>query len=148
MLETASKEGAEIAGASILINHINGKETYMGYRSDVGLCLTNDGKKTLDAKLTELEAGTDKTRHIHELLNFPRAKREDQDSGAVAWLWGYLKWYADYEDVAFFEKLLRNLDYNDYLFIRLGESEDDTEVHGGFWDNPFGMSLVRGIVFD
>ena len=120
----------------------------MGYRSDVALCLTENGKKTLDDKLAELEAGTEKTKHIHELLNSPRSKREDSESGAVAWLWDHLKWYADYEDVAFFENLLKSLDYNAYFFIRVGESNDDTEIHGGFWENPFGMCLVRGIAFD
>ena len=120
----------------------------MGYRSDVGLCLTDTGKKILDARLAELDAGSDSTQHIHELLNAPREKREDQESGAVAWLWEHLKWYANYKDVAFFENLLRDLDYDDYYFIRVGEDNDDTEVHGGFWDNPLGMCLVRGIAFD
>jgi hypothetical protein len=29
----------------------------------------------------------------------------------------------------------------------VGESNDDTEIHGDFWDNPFSMGLVRGIAF-
>ena len=120
----------------------------MGYRSDVGLCLTDTGKKTLEARLAELEAGTDRTRRIHELLDSPGARWEVQGSGAVAWLWEYLKWYADYDDVAFIEKLLNDLDEEDYFFIRVGESNDDTEIHGGFWENPFGMCLMRGIAFD
>jgi len=120
----------------------------MGYRSDVGLCLTENGKKTLDAKLAELEAGTEKTRHIHELLNSSGDKREDQESGAVAWFWENLKWYEDYEDVAFIENLLRNMDYHDFFFIRVGESIDDTEIHGEFWDNPLGLCLARGVIFD
>ena len=39
-------------------------------------------------------------------------------------------------------------DYDDYFFIRVGESDDDVEIRGGFWKNPFGMCLVRGIAFD
>ena len=120
----------------------------MGYRSDVGLCLTENGKKTLDARLSELEAGTASTGYIHDLLNPIRNKHEDPKSGAVAWLWEYLKWYTDYEDVAFFENLMSDLDYDDYYFIRVGEDNDDTDVRGGFWENPFGMCLVRGIAFD
>ena len=120
----------------------------MGYRSDVGLCLTDEGKKILDARLAELEPGTDRTKNIHDLLNVCRDKREDQESGAVAWLWEHLKWYTDYDDVAFIENLLRDMDEEDYFFIRVGESNDDTEIHGGFWDNPLGMGLVRGIAFD
>jgi hypothetical protein len=120
----------------------------MGYRSDVGLCLTENGKKTLEARLSELEVGAARTGYIHDLLNPSRNKREDPESGAVAWLWEYLKWYTDYEDVAFFEKLMNDLDYDDYYFIRVGEDEDDTDVRGGFWENPFCMCLVRGIAFD
>jgi hypothetical protein len=118
----------------------------MSYRSDVGICLTTTGKKTLDARLAELEPDTDRTRYINELLNSPRDKREG--FGAVAWLWESLKWYSDYKDVAFIENLLRDLEDEDYLFIRVGESDDDTEYRGSFWENPFGMCLVRGITFD
>jgi hypothetical protein len=120
----------------------------MGYRSDVGLCLTDTGRKTLEARLAELETEDEKTRHIRNLLNTSGDKREDQDSGAVAWYWESVKWYADYDDVSFIENLLKELDAEDYYFIRVGEENDDTEVRGGFWDNPFGMILMRGIIFD
>jgi hypothetical protein len=119
----------------------------MGYRSDVGLCLTEAGKKILDARLADLEPEADKTRYIHELLNIFRDKREDQDSGDVAWLWEELKWYDDHDDVIFIETLLNDLDEEDYLFIRVGESDDDTEIRGSFWENPFDMRLLRGVAF-
>jgi hypothetical protein len=32
-----------------------------------------------------------------------------------------------------------------YYFIRIGEENDDTEVRGCFWDNPFGFELSRGM---
>jgi len=88
------------------------------------------------------------TGYIHDLLNPPRNKYEYHESGAVAWLWEHLKWYLEYEDVAFFESLMNDLEYEDYYFIRVGEDNDDTDVRGGFWENPFGMCLVRGIAFD
>lgn len=46
------------------------------------------------------------------------------------------------------ENLLQDLNEQDYLFIRIGESDDDTEYRGGFWENPFGMCLVRRITFE
>ncbi len=119
----------------------------MGYRSDVGLCLTDAGKKILDARLAALDPERDTTRHIHNLLDSPRSKREDQHSGAIAWLWEDLKWYDDYDDVNFIETLLNELDEEDYLFIRVGESDDDTEIRGRFWENPFDMRLLRGVAF-
>ena len=119
----------------------------MGYLSDVGLCLTENGKKTLDDKLAELEAGTDRTQNIHEFLNSSRNELEDTESGAVAWFWEYIKWYPDYDNVVFIENLLQNMDEEDYYFIRVGQCDDDTEIDGRFCRNPFCMGLIRGITF-
>jgi hypothetical protein len=120
----------------------------MGYRSDVGLCLTKTGKEALDTRLAECGSNTEETRQIRRLLTSSGNRREDQDSGAVAWFWESLKWYGDYSDVAFIENLLRELDDEEYFFIRVGESDDDIEYRGGFQENPFGMCLMRGIGFD
>ena len=120
----------------------------MGYRSEVGICLTNAGRQALDSKIHALEAEDEKTQHIRNLLNASSTKLEDQESGAVGWLWDSVKWYVDYDDVSFIENLLKNLEDTEYLFIRIGESVDDTEVHGAFWDNPFSMNFVRGITYD
>ncbi len=120
----------------------------MGYRSDVGLCLTHTGKKALDARLAELDPDAEGTRYLHHLLNSPYAKREDWDSGAIAWHWESLKWYSEYKSVSFIDNLLESLDDADYFFIRVGEDDDDIEYRGGFQENPFGMCLMRGIGFD
>jgi len=120
----------------------------MGYRSDVGLCLNAKGKEALDAALAEAEKGDEHFTVIKELLDSARVRISADDDGAVAYHWEDLKWYADYSGVNFIENLLRNLDYHYYFFIRVGESDDDTEIHGGFWENPLGMCLVRGIAFD
>ena len=90
----------------------------------------------------------DTTKDIYNLMDSPRSKREDQYSGAITWLWEYLKWYDSYDDVKFVKTLLNDLDEEDYLFIRVGEADDDTEIHGGFLENPFNMCIVRGISFD
>ena len=119
----------------------------MGYRSDVGFCLSAKGKEALDAALAEAEKSKEHYTLVMGLLDKANS-RITADDGTVAYLWQNLKWYADYSDVSFIENLLHSLDHNDYLFIRVGESDDDTEIHGGFWNNPFGMCLVRGIVFD
>ena len=119
----------------------------MGYRSDVGLCLSAKGKEALDAALDEARQNKEHLSLIMALLD-GAAVRVSTDDGVVAYHWEYLKWYADYSDVRFIENLLRNLDEEDYLFIRVGESDDDTEYRGGFWGNPLGMCLVRGIAFD
>jgi hypothetical protein len=119
----------------------------MGYRSDVGLCLNVKGKKGFQDALDALEGNQEHTKIIRELFGYAE-KREDTDSAAVAYLWRDVKWYADYPDVTFVESLLQSIGDDEYLFIRVGESDDDTEYRGCFWDNPLGMCLMRGIAFD
>ena len=119
----------------------------MGYRSDVGLCLTAAGKQVLDTALAEAAGSNPHFTEIKNMVDHAEI-RTDTDSGTVGYLWRDLKWYADYDEVRFIENLLSKLDDSDYLFIRVGESDDDTEDRGGFWENPLGMCLVRGIAFD
>lgn len=122
----------------------------MGYRSDVGLCLSAEGMAELDKALATLDASNDYEAdmkgYIHDLFKPDLAKKDA--SGAAAWLWPDLKWYSDYEDVQFVETFLKSLDEDYYYFLRIGEDIDDTEEQGWFWDNPFGMRLERSIQFD
>ncbi len=37
------------------------------------------------------------------------------------------------------------LEEDDYRFIRVGEDNDDTEVQGNYWDDPFDLTLCRNI---
>jgi hypothetical protein len=118
----------------------------MGYRSEVGLCLDAAGEKTLAEALQNLEEGNEHVGGIRGLYAFAK-RNQDEESGAVAYYWDSIKWYQDYPDVAFVESFLKTLEEGGYLFIRVGESDDDTEYQGQFWDNPLGMCLVRGIAF-
>ncbi|WP_165078490.1 MULTISPECIES: hypothetical protein [unclassified Desulfovibrio] len=63
------------------------------------------------------------------------------------WYGNYLKWYSGapvhFPEVDFIEKLIAELPDGDFRFIRIGEGSDDTEVRGGFWENPFEMELGR-----
>jgi hypothetical protein len=121
----------------------------MGYYSDVGLCLSAKGKGILDNSLAELEkSDSEKFEQVKELID-AATKREDEETGAISYYWESLKWYPDFPDVAFFESVIQTLEYEeDYLFIQLGEHDDDIKYQGGFWDNPFNMCFVRSIVFD
>lgn len=116
----------------------------MSYRSDVGLCLSARGRQALEEKIAELAPEDENTAIIKSLFENPRACED----GCAAWFWGGVKWYEDYADVAFTENFIKALEEEDYLFLLIGESDDDTEHRGGFWENPFGMTLIREIVFD
>ena len=124
----------------------------MGYRSEVGLCLAGPAQAKLEAGLLSLAngEGTVKASEAEAIQQLFKAAdhRKDEADGATAYHWPSLKWYPEYPEVGFVENFMATLEEDEYLFIRLGESDDDIETRGLFWDNPFQMSLSRSIVFN
>ena len=123
----------------------------MGNYSDVGLALTKKGVETLHSKLAEEKVSEELRTSVKRLLAHADEHYTDSASGAEVWYWEWIKWYdcypAGYQDVCFIIEVLQELDDEDYRFIRIGEEDDDTEMSGRFWDNPFDMYLTRGINF-
>jgi hypothetical protein len=121
----------------------------MGYRSDVGLALTRQGVATLHEKLAAREVSEDLRASVKKLLAHAHRHYTDAASGAEVWYWEWIKWYdcypCGYQDICFIMDTLKELDDEDYRFIRIGEDYDDTEVRGSFWDNPFDFELTRGM---
>ena len=119
----------------------------MGYRSEVGLCLSSESNQKLDAALIAAEA-TESAAHMAEIKSmFEWAEMSTHvETGAVAYTWDGVKWYEDFPAIRFIENLLLTLD-GQYLFIRVGEDYEDTEIQGNYWNNPLGMTLSRAVVF-
>lgn len=117
----------------------------MGYYSEVGLCLTTDASQRLQ-ELLQTENNEETRQMVEDLLS--EARHLTTDNGAAAYYWDNLKWYADFSDVSFIETFISSLPWEDYLFIRVGEDNEDTDYRGGLWDNPFTMGLSRCITFD
>lgn len=117
----------------------------MGYRSEVGLVLTRAGVDVLNKKLAGPEVSEETRKEVESLLAYAAYRYTDSESGAEVWLWDWIKWYPDYQDIALLGTLMNELEDKDYRFIRIGEEYDDTEVRGGFWENPFGLELNRSI---
>ena len=115
----------------------------MGYRSDVGLALTQPAVHTLHQKLNALDKNSEAFSVVSDFLVYADKHLEDADSGAEVYLWEGIKWYEEFSDVGFIENLLTELDWSDFLFIRIGEDYGDTEVRGDFWENPFDLKLTR-----
>ena len=92
-------------------------------------------------KLNALDRESEAFSAITDFIAYADKYHEDADTGAEAYLWECVKWYEDFSDVSFIENLLAELDWKDFLFIRIGEDYDDTEVRGDFWDNPFELGL-------
>jgi hypothetical protein len=113
------------------------------------LCLTSTGKDKLDKALQAAEqAKNPAIEDIKDLLFQCANSQQHDETGAIVYYWEWIKWYPAYEDVGFVESFIRSLNREDYYFIRVGESADDTEQKGNFWDNPFNMCLLREIGFD
>ena len=117
----------------------------MGYRSDIGLALTQSAVQRMHQKLNTLDKNSEAFSVITDFIIYADKHHEDADSGAEAYLWECVKWYDDFKEVSFLEELMQELNEQDYLFIRTGEDYDDTEVQGYFWDNPFDLKLSRAI---
>ena len=121
----------------------------MGYRSDVGLALSKNGVESLHTRLDSQEVSDELRSKVNDLLGYAEKHYADKETGAEIWYWEWIKWYGGdcvyYEDIEFIEDTLKTLEFGDYRFIRIGEEYDDTEVAGGFWENPFDFELSREI---
>lgn len=123
----------------------------MGYVSEVALALTRQGAETMRRKLASPEISQKAKESIQDFLDHADKCAKDKESGHEAWSWEYLKWYRDepeyYPEVDFIDKLMAELEEEDFRFIRIGEDYDDTEVRGLFCENPFDLELGRSISF-
>ncbi|MBD5416515.1 MAG: hypothetical protein HDR50_02345 [Desulfovibrio sp.] len=119
----------------------------MGYRSEVGLALTKKGVENLKQRLANPELSQEIREVVREFFDCADKHAKDEEDGQEAWYWDYRKWYMGFPEVDFIEQLLSELPDEDFRFIRIGEDYDDTEMRGGFWDDPFGMELTRSITF-
>jgi hypothetical protein len=100
----------------------------MGYRSDVVLAIKRD-KVTpkLEEAIKDL-GEPDDTNHDEEVLRYK---------------WEYIKWNGWEEDSI--DNQLDQLEEEDYGIVRLGESTDDVEMRGYYWE--LGLDLSRTVFF-
>ena len=117
----------------------------MGYRSDIGLALTKEGADRLQDKLNSLDKSSDTFSNVTTLLEYAHKHQKHEESGAELLLWDYLKWYDSFPEIRFFENLMGELEWDDFLFLRIGEDMNDNEEKGNFWDNPFELTILRTI---
>ena len=63
----------------------------MGYRSDVGLALTQSAVQTLNQKLNALDKTSEAFSVITDFFAYAGKRFEDTDSGSEVYLWEYVK---------------------------------------------------------
>jgi len=112
----------------------------MGYCSDVGLCLNPEATQLFNKALESLSP--EFAEKIKEFLN--DANKYERD-GAVCFCWDWIKWYDVFDDVKFIQDFIADLEFDKFLFIRLGDDVEDTEMYGRYYGNPFNMTLDRRI---
>jgi len=61
---------------------------------------------------------------------------------AYFFTWDCVKWYPNYPEVQELEKLLREIDEEDYGFIRVGEEDNDIERKGCPNDYDLNISIT------
>lgn len=114
----------------------------MGYRSQVGMALT---KSALDNMASKLAVVDEQTRSdVEDFLDSADIYRRSDD-GSEGYIWDLIKWYDDEPVVKFFAAFFAEVDCSNYLFVRVGENADDGESEGCFFNNPFGLHLVRKV---
>jgi len=111
----------------------------MGYRSEVGFAIAKKPSHIIP-DFKAIEPGV-----------FDKVV-ENED--AIFYYCDHVKWYDNDEDYPLVEAVSNYFDLLDadgrddeYMFIRLGESDDDMECRGNYWDNPFDFGYVRKLVF-
>ncbi len=120
----------------------------MGYYSEVALCIPNETYKTMMEHLAKENAETQV--EVKSLL--ADAEKTEKD-GAVMYYWSWVKWYSSYPCVGFITKFLESVESDEleekleYRLITIGESLDDNNDSGDFWETPFNLDIVRCISF-
>ena len=74
------------------------------------------------------------------------------DENGILFIWESLKWYPSYGDVRLVQRFIEEMENSDeastYYFVRVGAEAEDMQVQGGWWTNPFDITLVSGFTFD
>ena len=108
----------------------------MGYYSDVSLTIEESDFNKL---LEQVQLSNDDIKWM-----FNAAKKLVYGQ-LITLYWEQIKWYEEFEDVAFFVKFYQSLDHN--KFIRLGEDDDDNceDFKGAYIDST---AMERRIACD
>jgi hypothetical protein len=104
----------------------------MGYRSNVALALPIE----VDVAIRLNNS------HINTLLSASDKLTREKHN---VYYWEDITWYEGYPDIREMQKALRNLNAEEYGFIRIGKETDDIESQGAPW--AFDMYVSRQIEF-
>jgi hypothetical protein len=121
----------------------------MGYCSYVALCFSPAGEAAFQKEYgAALRAPkSDFPPDSESILKHPDSHYEKQ--GATLRIWEAVKWHKeDLPELLFLHGFIDELGYRDRLFLRYGEELGDTEKDGGYYENPFNLTLTRSFAFE
>lgn len=118
----------------------------MGYRSEVALCLSPAGETLLQQHLAEMQETLPKQEFL-DIANFFHAPVDIlKEKGSVLRYWHWCKWYDEYAEVELANKVISELESEEFLFLRVGDDPDDVEERGHYYESPFSsLCLERRI---
>ena len=120
----------------------------MGYRSDVCIGLTDAATRLFKTMLDHLP----ETHEAHQLakdavgsyrdIPFDAHRKPHMDLDCKMY-WDHVKWYEGYECVDFMHCFLEHISEEDFRFVRVGDSSDDIEEIGSYYDSD--IYIARSI---
>lgn len=118
----------------------------MRYFSEVALCFTNNGHEQFLAELAKQD-----TEIIDNFMKIKQNAKLLEVDGSSFYYWSKIEWYNRFLSIqfitSFLESLPAQMTQDDYLFIRVGESDIDIIKIGEFHNNPFNINLNRIIKY-
>ncbi len=122
----------------------------MGYYSDVGLALNKEAAIKFKNILDNLDEQSQETKEIKSFILNDAKRRNNAETGEELYIWYSTKWYTDdpayFPEITLTENFIKNLEDDEFLFIRIGENFDDIEIQGDYWANSFDFGFERRLV--
>jgi len=123
----------------------------VGYRSEVGFVIRSkpravDGNDAVSLFVPRFE-DIEESNLFDTIIRPPVDVEIPNDRDAFLYHVEQVKWYEGFKVVDAVAEFLNMLDYEDFLFIRVGDDADDNEAEGSYWNNPYDMGMERRITF-
>lgn len=109
----------------------------MGYRSEVSLVLTRDAFAHLCKTIPD---------YINQLVEDCNTFASKNDDFLLHYT--HVKWYDTYPHISALMNTLRHMEEEHYHFLRLGDSNEDVEEKGYYFNNSFDTCVRREINVD
>ncbi len=120
----------------------------MGYCSNVALCLDSVSEALLKERYEKAE--NDMAPYEYQSLRELLFKSDEMHEkyGSTLRIWRAQKWHMEFVEIDFLHQLFDEMEYEGFIFYRIGEELDDVRREGGYFDNPFGLRISRGFSFN